>query len=256
MSDSGKHRVTWAEYRDLQGEIAGITRRIGDIKDVEGGSGWGGDRASRAAIQAMIEPLVARREALEARLARMIPVDADDLFPYAIGAPNAVDEILAAALRDTALFRFEVWQDGRALRRVPMPPGPVIASAVAAALRDDGVAGQLRLIRQSLASGSPEEVVYLANLADEAQPVAAPQPATTGAITLEQGREGWRFVFAADGEERVASDLLPCGDRHPTLARDACRPLLDLLVADLRLDGWVPQAPAAGDAWFTVRLRR
>ena len=46
MSDSGKHRVTWAEYRDLQGEIAGIVRRIGDIKDVEGGSGWGGDLAT------------------------------------------------------------------------------------------------------------------------------------------------------------------------------------------------------------------
>lgn len=262
MSDSGKHRVTWAEYRDLQGEIAGIVRRIGDIKDVEGGSGWGGDRASRAAIQAMIEPLIARREELEARLARMIPVDADDLFPVAIGAPNAVDEFLAAAQRDTALFRFELWQNDRPHHRVPMPQGAVIASEVAARLRGEGVVGQLRLIRQSLASGSPEEVVFLANLADA--PATAPDtpPArATGEITLRHDRDGWRLVFVTDdaaaaGARRHVSEPLPCGERHPTLAQASCRPALDLLVADLRLSGWTPQPPQRGDTWYAIRFAR
>lgn len=262
MSDSGKHRVTWAEYRDLQGEIAGIVRRVGDIKDVEGGSGWGGDRASRAAIQAMIEPLIARREELEARLARMIPVDAGDLFPVAIGAPNAVDALLAAAQRDAALFRFELWQNDRPLRRVPMPPGPVIASEVAAQLRAEGVAGQLRLIRQGLASGSLEEVVFLTNLADAPAPAPdAPPERASGEITLRQDRDGWRLVFVTDRaagpeDRRHVSELLPCGDRHPTLAQASCRPALDLLVADLRLSGWTPLPPQRGDAWYTVRLGR
>lgn len=167
-STDGKHPIPRTRYDALVADLAALEAQYRAA--LEDGDqvmrGWS-DVAAKASFASSIQPLAKQ---IAERRAYLTTVYADDGTATPRISELSVDEIVAEARRNADVFRHELWEHDTRVAELPLPEGPIDPEEVAARLRAEGTAGELRVFKG--APGSPGERCVAVYLLARRQPAA------------------------------------------------------------------------------------